>query len=337
MKRENIQNRFHTAPSEVSLAPSPNSKRAGTIVIVYDTFEKPGGYTLADYYDKWSTSRGGGHAFGLGEMDLEDTRRFDDGTFSISATPFRTAADAGVSDHSKYLGASTQEFAVPAIGSITFSINIAVETPGTIEGHIVHGTYVESGAPYVARVLQGQQAAASLHMINFATGQVFDWFVSGNTAFTFIERVPSSVTGSRDYVGKDKMYTQIIDEVPIEPGVAHTVAIRFTRDRQRSLVEYFLDGKRVSKVDRVGIPLDAQSVKYTGLYPSLGAGEVLSKEINSLLFGHGLVSLLDPFPFQDPEAPALNVSISLKERLFGQGAKARFANAVITIDDKTKR
>jgi hypothetical protein len=93
-------------------------------------------------------------------------------------------------------------------------------------------------------VLQGQQAAATLHMIDFVTGQLFDWFVSGNTAFTLTERLPSSVTGSPVHVGIDKRYTQIIDEVPIAPGVPHNVAIRFTRDRQRSLVEYFLDGER---------------------------------------------------------------------------------------------
>jgi hypothetical protein len=124
--------------------------------------------------------------------------------------------------------------------------------------------------------------------------------------------------------------------VPIAPGVSHNVAIRFTRDRKRSLVEYFLDGKRVSKVDHVGIHLDVQSVKYAGIYPSVGPGEELRDKINSVVIGHGLFSLLDAFPFQHPEAPALNVSIPLEERLFGQGAKARFDNVVVTIEDKTK-
>jgi len=49
-------------------------------------------------------------------------------------------------------------------------MDIAAETPGTVEGHVVHGTYVQSGAPYAATVLQGQQAAVTLHMIDFATG-----------------------------------------------------------------------------------------------------------------------------------------------------------------------
>jgi hypothetical protein len=58
--------------------------------------------------------------------------------------------------------------------------------------------------------------------------------------------------------------------------------------------------------------------------------------MNSVVIGHGLFSLLDAFPFQHPEAPALNVSIPLNERLFGQGAKAKFANVVVTIEDKSK-
>ena len=296
-------------------------------VIVYDDFHKPGGYTLADYDAKWST-------FMVGEMAIEDTRQFDNHTLAISATPFRTGQDSGVSDHGKYIALSKQVFAVPEIGSLTVSMDIAAETPGTVKGHVVHGTYVQSGAPYAATVLQGQQAAATLHMIDFATGQLFDWFVSGNTAFPFIERLPSSVSGSAEHVSTDKMYSQIIDEVPIAPGVAHTVAIRYSRDRRGSRVEYLLDGKRVSQVERVGIPLDAQRVKYSGIYPSLGPGELLRDKINSVVIAHGLFSLLDAFPFQHPDAPALNVSVPMQERLFGQGARAKFANVVVTIEDR---
>src|SRR5260370_9763137 len=99
-------------------------------------------------------------------------------------------------------------------------------------------------------------------MIDFATGQLFDWFVSGNTAFPLYERLPSTVSGSAEHVGTDKMYTQITHEVPIGAGVPHTVAIRYSRDRRRSRVEYLLDGRRVFPVARVGMPLASQRVKY---------------------------------------------------------------------------
>ena len=302
------------------------SRGPGTTVIVYDDFSKPGGYTLADYDAKWSVNM-------LGEMTVEDTRQFDNHSLAISATPFQTGKDSSVSDHGKYMALSKRVFAVPEIGAITVSMDIAAETPGTVQGHVVHGTYVQSGAPYAAMVLQGQQAAATLHVIDFATGQLFDWFVSGNTAFPLIERLPSSVTGSAERVSTDKMYTQITHDVPIAAGVPHAVAIRYSRDPRRSRVEYLLDGKRVSMVESVGIPLDAQGVQYSGIYPSLGPGELLRHKINSVVIAHGLFSLLDAFPFQHPDAPAFNVSVPMQERLFGQGAKARFANVVVTIEE----
>ena len=295
-------------------------------VIVYDDFQKPGGYTVADYDAKWSVNI-------LGEMGIADTRRFDNHSFSISATPFRFGKDSGVDDHAKYLAVSKRVFAVPEIGSITVAMDIAAETPGTVAGNVVQGGYVQSGAPYRAPLLQGQQAAATLHMIDFATGQLFDWFVSGNTAFPLIERLPSTVTGSTDRVSIEKMYTQIIREVPIAAGVPHTVGIRYSRDRQRSRVEYLLDGKRMFQVERVGIPLDKQKVEYSGTYPSLGPGELLRDKLNSVAIAHGLFSLLDAFPFQHPDAPAQQVSVPMSERLFGQGVKATFSNVVVTIED----
>ena len=212
MRRLSIVITALTTLVEPTLAQGANPKRPGTTVIVYDDFQKPGGYTLADYDAKWSINM-------LGEMAVEDTRHFENHSLSISATPFRTGRDSGVADHGKYLALSKRVFTVPEIGSITVSMDIAAETPGTVPGRVVHGTYVQSGAPYTATVLQGQQAAATLHVIDFATGQLFDWFVSGSTAFPLIERLPSIVTGSAERVSTDKMYTQITREVPIAPGV----------------------------------------------------------------------------------------------------------------------
>lgn len=293
-------------------------------VIIYDTFEKPTGYTLADYYSKWSNS------FGLAEMSVDDTRTFRDGKFSVAAAPFRTSLDFSVYDHIKYIATSNETFPVPQKGSITFSAEIDAETPGTVPNRVIEGTYTATGTSYSATVLEGQQAGATLHMVDFYTGQLFDWFVSGNTAFTLIERLPSSITGSPLHAGRDKMYTQIIREVPITPG-PHTVEIKYTRKPNKAIVEYFLDRQLISKVDNIGIPLDKQGVPYTGLYPSLGDGELLKDQINSVSMAHGLFSLLDAFPFQHPEAPELSVSIPVENRIFGQGARAKFDNFVVTI------
>ena len=207
---------------------------------------------------------------------------------------------------------------------------IKASTPGTQPGRVIHGTYIATGAPYAEPTLEGQQAGAVMNVVDFATGQLFDWFISGTTAFALIERLPSNVTGnttdtsSPDYVGREKMYTQIIREVPITPGVAHRVSIRFSRNAGGSSVDFFLNDALVAHVDRVGVPLDVQGQPYTDLWPSLGAGEELAGKINNLVIGHGLFSLLDAFPFQHPEAPELAVSIPISERAFGQGAIASF-------------
>jgi len=288
---------------------------------VYDNFDKPG-YSLADYAAKWS------NPYGPGEMAVNDTRNFTGGQFNLSAAPFQTAYDFSVFDHIKYLAVSNKAFAVPTGGALTMSATITAETPGAVGGHVVHGTYVESGLPYEAATLEGQQAAAVLNMIDFGTGQLFDIFISGTQAFTLVERLPSAVTnpllnpGDPGYVGLDKAYTQIVDVKDIGSG-PHDVAIRYA---DNGSVSFFVDGALMSHVNNVGIPLDVQGVPFSGTYPSVGPGEPLGGQIHSFVFGHGLFSLLDAFPFQHPERPDLNVSIPLSERRFGQGVIASFDN-----------
>jgi hypothetical protein len=170
-------------------------------------------------------------------------------------------------------------------------------------------------------------------MIDFATGQLFDWFVSDRTAFALVERLPATVVGSPAAGTRSTMYTQIVKQVPIGHG-PHHVAITFFRDGGKSFADYTLDGARVARVEKVGIPLDVQHVCYTGIYPSLGAGEELSGRINQVTIGHGLFSLLDAFPFQHPDAPERSVSIPISERIWGQGAGATFDDFVVTIDNR---
>lgn len=319
-----------------ALAASPaEAGKPSVTTTVYDTFDG----TSEDYGAKW------GNPFGLGEMNAQGTRTHDGSTFRASALPFTTGADFSVFDHIKYLAVSNQVFTVPEKGSVTFAVTIDADTVGTEPaGRVIRGVYGPSGCaddpgcaaeatPWQAVALEGQQAGATLHMIDFSTGQLFDWFVSGSTAFALIERLPASVIGSPDGGTRETMYTQILREVPVGPG-PHRVSITFFRNAGSSYVDYLIDGKRVARVGKVGVPLDVQKVKYTGIYPSLGAGEDLREDIDSLAIGHGLFSLLDAFPFQHPDAPELSVSIPLAERLFGQGAAASFDDMVVTIDDR---
>jgi Family of unknown function (DUF6081) len=322
------------SPAATGAATAAVAEQPHTTVVMYDNFEKPGGYSLGDYFQKWSNK------LGPGEMAVRETRRFDGGVFSVDAAPFRTAHDSGIFDHIKYFAASTQEFHVPRHGSLEFGADITGETPGIQPGHVIHGTYgppysYPAGKPYQATLLEGQQAMVSMHMIDFHTGELFDWMVTDHFAYPLVERLPSSVTdptiasGDPRYVGRAEMYTQFIDQVPISPG-RHNYAIRLTRTDSTIFAEYFIDGRQVAKIDRVGIPLDVQGVPYTGVYPSLGPGELLVDQINSVNIGHGLLSCVDAFPFQHSESPERSVSIPLSERLFGQGARGAFDNFTVT-------
>ncbi len=300
--------------------------QATAATTVYDSFDTPG-YSLASYNAKWA------NPYGLGEMTLADTRDVSAGNFSIKAPVFQTGFDFSVYDHLKYIATSTQSFAVPTGGSLTFSSTISATAYNTqATGRTIHGSYIQSGLPYTATAMEGQQAGAVMNMIDFSTGQLFDWFVSGSTAFTLIERLPSSVTNPAlspsdpNYVGIDKMYTQIIKQIDIGPG-PHVASITYS---DAGSVSYFLDGTLVSQIDNVGIPLDKQGANWSGVYPSYGPGEALSGKIHSMTIGHGLFTLLDAFPFQHPDRPDLAVSIPVSERLFGQGMDASFDNFTVT-------
>ncbi len=301
-----------------------NSRPPEPTRIVYDDFRADGGYTLANYEARWN------NIYGPGEMAAEDTRRFDDGVFTVAAAPFRTGADKSVLDHIKYFGVSRETFASPRRGSLTLQAVIEAQTPGVQRGRVIHGVYGPTGAgatgtPYSAMLLDAQQASVTLHLIDFETGQLFDWLVSERVAMCLVERLPSSVTGSAIPVGPELMHTQIIMEHPITPG-PHTYGIRFSRGVAQPGVEFLLDGEVVSRIERIGVPLDWQGKVYTGRWPALGPGEDLTDRINSFAIGHGLFSLLDAFPFQYDAAPEESISIPLEQRLFGQGAVGRFQN-----------
>jgi len=326
------------------MATSPNKT-----VVVYDDFSSGDN-------SKWTAIYGPGE---LANPDADHQMTFPNGTQRVRAVPFRTGADFSVFDHLKYIEVSNSSFAVPAKGSVEFSVDITAQTPGTVTPLTQQGIYGPPGTwtdpanppsppNYSANVLEGQQAGVVLNMIDFCTGQLFDWFVTSNTAFTLIERLPTNVTGNTSnpgcpgasFVGPSKMYTQIVNEVNIGGG-PHKVSIRYSA--KQNSVQYILDGEVVSKVNNVGIPLDKQGVPYTGIYPSLGPGESLAGTLTSFTIGHGLFSLIDAFPYQHPEVPELSVSIPVgtydpadagRARLFAQGADGTWDNFIVTTSTK---
>jgi hypothetical protein len=307
---------------------NPSSRRS---ILHYDNFSSGSSYGLEDYTRRWNL------VFGLGEFADLDTRIFDNASFSVSGIPFRSSVDDGVLDHMKYLATSTETFRVPANGAITVEATVTARTPGIQLGRVVRGTYgppgsYPNGTPFEADLLETQQASATLHMIDFQSGQLFDWLVSGRRATSLVERLPSIVTNSPTEIGREHMYTQFIREHPITEG-PHRYGIRFWRNADGAGADYMLDGTVLDRISRVGVPLDRQGVNYSGRWPALGDGEEIGAKMDTVVIAHGLLSLVDAFPYQHPDAPEASVSIPVSERLFGQGVEAKFENFVVTIDE----
>jgi len=292
--------------------------------------------TESDYLSKWADD-------GFGPLPAE--RTFTSAGVTVSSVPFVSSADFSVFDHLKYIATSRKVWPVPAEGSLTFGTTLTTRTDGIVPELVQHGTYVQSGAAYEAPLLDVQQASTSLNVLDFCTGMVFDWLITATKAAPLIERLPSNVTGNTSnpscpdgtkHVGRELMFTQYIREVPIAEGVPHRYEITYNRSQDGAYVEYTLDGRRVAKVDQVGIPLDRRGMRYTGTYPSLGAGELVDSQIATLGMAHGLFSVLDAFPFQHPESPELSVSIPVGPgapgfaRLWGQGAEGTWDDFAVT-------
>lgn len=314
-----------------ALATAP-AQAATSSTVVYDDFGAPG-YGASDYAAHWTQS--------FGPLSLAPgaggTQSFSGGHETVTANPFTVGADSGVFDHLKYFGVSNQAFPVPRKGSVTFSSTITGLTPGSDPGRVIHGTYVQSGAPYAASTMEAQQGGAVMNVIDFCTGQLFDWFVTSTTVAPLIERLPSNVTGNTEnpacpgakHVGRKLMYTQFIKEIPIHTGIPQRVGITYKRG---GVVTYTLNGRNVARIEHVGVPLDRQHERFTGTYPSLGRGEEVDSQIASFSIGHGLFDVLDAFPFQHEESPELSVSIPMSERLFGQGAIGTWDDFTVTTE-----
>ena len=225
----------------------------GATTILYDDFSDPAALppgtppVLGSACDpepglKWCYAYG---ALEAGVNDANHYRKIFKGAERMRALPFTQGADFSVYDHLKLMEVSTQAFPLPANGSVEFSADITASTPGVVKNLTQQGLFGPPGSwgdpddpvtpNYSAKLLEGQQAGVVLNMVDFCTGQLFDWFLSSNRAFTLIERLPTNVTGNTSNpfcpgaveVGQDLMYTQIADEVNLRPG-KHKVAIRVT-------------------------------------------------------------------------------------------------------------
>ena len=305
--------------------------------VLYDDFS--GGE--AAYNEKWSLP-----FYGVaGETLTTDggalTRDLSGDEVGLSIPSFTAGSDFLFFDHIKYLATSNELFAIPQKGSIMFSMDMSVQTPGAVPGRVMRATELETGDAVTYAMLEGRQACATLHMLNFhETGQLMDWLVSGSKAIALTERL-----FTEGVAGIDKTYTQIVGEIDIEPGV-HNYAIRYTRGNGNGVdhVEWLIDGEVVFQQHKLGIPLDQQLAGYYRRNPitdpSQGPGELLKTQMDTMIFGHGVFSLLDVFPYQQAPGPSVTIPVgpqapspdgSVSTRLFGQGVIATYDNARVVI------
>lgn len=310
--------------------------------VVYDDFNDGG----ASYDAKWSKPFYGVAGETLDSEGGNLNLSFPNGKFKASAPEFGWSSDFIFFDHIKYLAVSNAAFPIPLEGSITISADITAKTFNTFPGLVMNANKVIDGSAVAYELLEGRQAGVTLHMLNFhETGQLFDWFVYGNKAFVLIEKLfnPADINTT---------YTQIVDEVEISPG-EHTFSITYTRGRgSKDRVDYLIDGKIISSVKTIGIPLDQQSPKFYEKKPitdpSQGPGELVDEAMDTMLIGHGLFSLLDVFPYQQEDLEGTSVTIpvtgpapslgdpnpQVSSRIWGQGAEGVFDNFKVTTRTK---
>lgn len=312
-------------------------------VEMYDDF----GGANYNYSDKWSMPFYGTAGEKLAADGGHLYRNIVNGKFIVEANPFTSSSNIEFLDHIKYLAASNKLFTIPKQGSITFSADITAFTPNAMVDRIMHATKGD-GTPTSYKLIPAQQAAVTFHMLNYhETGQLFDWLISGDEnevrASALIERLFMRDPNTGQYVvDRDKAYTQIVQEFTLPPG-AHNYAIRYTRwpGEGNDEIEWLIDGQVMVKSHKAGVPLDQQTPglykKNPITYPALGPGEAVKDKMNTFIMGHGLFSLLDVFPFNQVNDPALRVNIptsmqfpnvdnSVYTRLFGQGAVGEFKN-----------
>jgi len=289
------------------------------------TSPPPGSTTRVDRYDDFSDGSeyearwfDVGDFVGSTEPEAAESRGFAGGVLQIEATPFTTSHDNAL-DHMKYFAVSTKSYEVPLRGWVEVFADVRAITPGTTPDRVVPATG--------RRLLQGQQAAATLHLLDAGdSGLRFAWYISSDRAFALYERLP--LDGSCDL---ERSFSQIVFELPITPGT-HNFGIRYLRNIGAQpfadKVDWVMDGQVRARVRGAGIPLVSTPPSPPITFAAQGPGEALDARMNRLSIGHGLASMVDVFPFN--QCSTGQVSIPREQRLFGQGAVATFDNFVVT-------
>ena len=150
----------------------------------------------------------------------------------VAAVPYTRGNDrVQILDNAKHMYFSKERFAVPPGGRITFEIQIAARTIGTLPGNLYDG--------YV-----------SWNLLDLATGWALDFFTGGDTVATVYGRLPFPGAAIPD-TGEARAFCIFneLKDLPTSQGQAH--AYRISYDQAADTVEFEADGKVVDRYEHI--------------------------------------------------------------------------------------
>ena len=164
----------------------------------------------------------------------------------VSAKLSRAHNQVQILDNAKNMFFSTQTFAPPEHGSISFEWKQRARCVGTAPGDLYDGF-------------------VSVNLLDFTTGAALDFFVCNDVISTVYAILPFPGVPSlpdRELADKPKYFCDF-GELPIEtaPGQLHRYRISYHRGRDE--VAYFVDGNEVTRYREVPI-------KFAGFVIALG-------------------------------------------------------------------
>jgi len=165
-------------------------------------------------------------------LDRNATVRTGDGAMELSILPFTRFHDSDPKqNNAKQMYRSVQRIPVPATGSLTVEVDMAVRTSGQI--------------PYDL-----MDAFGTVNLFDLATGVVLDIAATNDSVYALVERllIPGVTSVEEHYIHRTVL------DVPTAPGQTHRYAIRY--EPETSLATWFVDGRRLYWAT-IGVPVAA--------------------------------------------------------------------------------
>ncbi|MFE3879343.1 DUF6081 family protein [Kitasatospora sp. NPDC059146] len=202
--------------------------------------------------------------------------------FAMTVGPNDPSGFPGSMDHVKWLAYPNHQAASGVLG---FDAEPDTELSG--EAVLSASSYGMAGHPFGAAVLDPADdlrlAAPAMPVQDLETGVAFDFFLTDRGIYAGYERLPHN----RPQLGD---YAAFLYAVPVArrcPSESHLLRISY--DRSRGLATWYLDGREVFRVDRIGYRLPAG--RRHMLLDHGGTEQLVAPR--QLAFGLGMFNILD--------------------------------------------